>query len=70
MLTVSNNYMATNREISRLFNLYAELLMLHQKDAKLSALLSGASYRIRNMDEEVTVIATVTACRNSFGRRS
>ena len=34
----------SNPEISRLFSLYAELLLLHQKDEKLAALLSGASY--------------------------
>jgi len=45
--------MLSNREISRLFSLYAELLLLHQKDERLAALLSGASYRLRNINENV-----------------
>lgn len=45
--------MLSNREISKQFALYAELLLLHNVDQRLSALLSGASYRIRNMNEEV-----------------
>src|ERR1044072_1628542 len=44
----------SNREISRLFSLYAELLLLHQKDERLAALLSGAAYRLRNITEDVT----------------
>lgn len=31
--------MVSNHEIARLFNLYAELLLLHQKDEKLAATL-------------------------------
>ena len=46
--------MVSNREISRLFNLYAELLLLHEKNERLSKLLSGAAYRLRNMSDEVT----------------
>ena len=46
--------MLSNREISRLFSLYAELLLLHKKDERLAALLSGASYRLRNITESVT----------------
>ena len=46
--------MLSNREISRLFSLYAELLLLHNKDTRLAALLSGASYRLRNITESVT----------------
>ena len=38
--------MISNREITGLFNLYAELLLLHQ-DEHLSALLSGALYTTR-----------------------
>jgi len=45
--------MLSNSEIRRLFNLYAELLLLHQQDERLAALLSGAAYRIGNMSEEV-----------------
>ena len=44
--------MASNHEISRLFGLYAELLLLHRQDEKLASLLSGAAYRIRRMSEE------------------
>src|SRR5436189_5912581 len=45
--------MLSNKEISRSFNLYAELLLLHEKDERLSKLLSGAAYRIRRIDENV-----------------
>ena len=45
--------MLSNQEISRLFSLYAELLLMHETDEELSKLLSGASYRLRNMDEAV-----------------
>jgi DNA polymerase (family 10) len=43
--------MVSNREISRLFGLYAELLLLHNKNEGLANLLSGASYRLRRFDE-------------------
>jgi DNA polymerase (family 10) len=49
--------MLSNREISRLFSLYAELLLLHKKDERLAALLSGASYRLRNITESVTQLS-------------
>ena len=45
--------MISNREISRAFSLYAELLLLHNQNERLSALLSGASYRIRRMNEDI-----------------
>ena len=45
--------MVSNREISRLFSLYAELLLLHNKNEGLAALLSGAAYRLRNINEEL-----------------
>ncbi len=45
--------MISNREISRLFSLYAELLLLHNKGEGLANLLSGASYRVRRIDEPV-----------------
>src|SRR5688500_959536 len=45
--------MASNREISRLFNLYAELLLLHNKNESLAKLLSGASFRLRNINENI-----------------
>jgi len=45
--------MPSNREISRLFSLYAELLLLHKTDERLAALLSGAAYRLRNIVEAV-----------------
>ena len=43
----------SNGEIRRLFNLFAELLLLHQQDERLAALLSGAAYRIGRSDEDV-----------------
>ena len=43
--------MMSNREISRMFNLYAELLLLHNKNEGLAKLLSGAAYRLRNFNE-------------------
>jgi DNA polymerase (family 10) len=42
--------MASNAEIRRLFNLYAELLQLHGGNKKLSGILSGAAFRIRRID--------------------
>ena len=45
--------MLSNREISRLFNLYSELLLLHRSDERLAVLLSGAAYRLRNMENEI-----------------
>jgi DNA polymerase (family X) len=45
--------MVSNRELRRLFGLYAELLLLHKKNERLSALLSGAAYRLRNIPQEV-----------------
>ena len=45
--------MLSNREISKLFNVYAELLLLHKKDARLAALLSGAAYRLRNITQGI-----------------
>jgi len=50
--------MSSNREISKLFSLYAELLLLHQKDEGLAALLSGASYRLRNLNEQIVELYT------------
>ena len=46
--------MLSNREITRLFRIYAELLLLHEKNEKLAPLLSGAAYRINKMSEEIT----------------
>ena len=45
--------MATNTEISRLFKIYAELLLLHEKDQKLSDLLTSAAYRLSVSEHEV-----------------
>jgi len=45
--------MLSNREISKQFALYAELILLHNFDQRLAASLSSASYRIRNINEEV-----------------
>ena len=46
--------MVSNREMSRMFSLYAELLLLHGGDGRFANLLSGASYRIKRMSEKVT----------------
>src|SRR4051812_6096257 len=45
--------MLSNREIRRLFALYAELLQLHNRDERLAELLSSAAYRIGRMDDSV-----------------
>jgi len=45
--------MISNRDIARQFSLFAELLLVHGEDERLSYLLSGASYRIRNASVEV-----------------
>src|SRR5205809_7805320 len=45
--------MVSNREIRRLFSLYAELLLLHEVDRRMSGLLSGTAYRLRNISEDV-----------------
>jgi DNA polymerase (family 10) len=45
--------MISNKQISRSFGLFAELLQLHQQDERLAELLSGAAYRIRRLDEAV-----------------
>ena len=45
--------MVSNREIRRLFGLFAELLLLHRKDESMARYLSGAAYRLRNISEEV-----------------
>jgi DNA polymerase (family X) len=36
-----------------MFSVYAELLLLHKKEERLANLLSGASYRVRRMDDPV-----------------
>ena len=43
----SNSGMPSNKELSRLFNVFSELLLLHEKDERLAVLLSGAAYRLR-----------------------
>ena len=48
--------MASNREISKLFSIYAELLLLHNKNEDLANLLSGAAYRLRNINEELLAL--------------
>ena len=45
--------MLSNKEISHLFNLYAELLLLHRTDERLSRVLSSAAYRLRRFSDEV-----------------
>jgi DNA polymerase (family 10) len=49
--------MPSNVDIGRLFSLFAELLLLHNKDERLAALLSGAAYRIPRLNVEVTEIS-------------
>ena len=45
--------MVSNREISGLFSLYAELLLLHDKNEGLASLLSGTAYRLKRINEEL-----------------
>jgi DNA polymerase (family 10) len=45
--------MVTNRDAGRLFSLYAELLLLHNTNERLSSSLSGAAHRLRNINESV-----------------
>ena len=45
--------MVSNKEIRRLFALYAELLMLHRMDEKFSRILSGAAYYTRRIREDI-----------------
>ena len=56
--------MPSNREISKLFTLYAELLLLHDEDERLAALLSGAAYRLRNMTQRVASLTKETLSDN------
>jgi len=42
-----------NRVLSRAFTLYAELLQLHGQDERLADWLSGAAYRIRNLEIDI-----------------
>ncbi len=41
----------SNRDISRQFKVFAELLVIHGRDERLADLLSGAAYRIQRMDD-------------------
>src|SRR5688572_32480510 len=45
--------MISNKEIRRLFSLYAELLNLHRKDAKFAKVLSGAAYYTRRLRQDI-----------------
>jgi DNA polymerase (family 10) len=45
--------MASNHEIRRLFNLYAELLLLHEKDEQVAGWLSGAAFTMRRIEENI-----------------
>jgi len=45
--------MLTNREISRMFGLCSELLILHGQDTLLAGFLTGASYRIRRILDDL-----------------
>src|SRR5690348_3698570 len=51
--------MISNAETRRLFNLFAELLLLHGRDERLASLLSGAAYRIGRMDDTVLTLPAV-----------
>lgn len=46
-----------NHLVSRAFSLYAELLQLHGQGERLSDWLSGAAYRIRQMESPVTELS-------------
>ena len=48
--------MLTNRELRRMFGLYAELLLLHGQDIRLSGLLSGAAYRLRRISDDILMM--------------
>jgi DNA polymerase (family 10) len=56
--------MASNREISRMFSLYAELLLLHRQNERLATILSGASYRLRNITESVVSMDKATLTKH------
>jgi len=45
--------MLSNREIRRMFGLYAELLLLHGQNTRLSGYLSGAAYRLRRISDDL-----------------
>ena len=49
--------MVSNREISRLLSLYAELLLLHQKQEQMAARFSSAVYRIRQMPDNLAMLS-------------
>jgi DNA polymerase (family 10) len=43
-----------NHLVSRAFPLYAELLQLHGDSCRMADWLSGAAYRIRNLEKPIT----------------
>lgn len=45
----------SNRDISRQFRLFAELLLIHGKDESLSDALSGSAYRLQRLEEPVAM---------------
>jgi len=47
-----------NYLISRAFSLYAELLQLHGEESRLSDWLSGAAYRIRQLEQPLTDLSS------------
>jgi DNA polymerase (family 10) len=49
--------MLSNREISRLLSLYAELLQLHDKEERLSHILSGAAFHITRLGNELALMS-------------
>jgi DNA polymerase (family 10) len=47
----------SNSVITRLFNLYAELLLLHGTDQGLASKLSSAAFRLRRYATDVTAMS-------------
>lgn len=56
--------MISNREIRKQFNIFSELLQLHEQDERLSHLLAGAAYRIGRMQENVIEMDPVELKKN------
>jgi DNA polymerase (family X) len=46
--------MVSNREIRQQFQIFSELLQVHETDEKLSQILAGAAYRLGRMPDQVT----------------
>jgi len=48
--------MLSNKEIRRIFHLYAELLRVHEMEEKLAATLSSAAYYIRRFKQDIITL--------------